>query len=104
MHGIASLDNAADFFGIAVDQCNFTGITQGDREHIVQVVLVHLLGRAIFDRNQDFPRIHLILEAELWWHIRCVLDVLGHQRQFFLSQNVVKVHHAAIGTVTDDFF
>ena len=103
MHCIASLDDAADFFGVAVNQSNFTGITQSDREHVVQVVLVHLLGWAILHLNHNFPRIQLILEAELWWNIRRLLDVLGHQRQLFFGQNVVKVDHAAIGTVTDDF-
>ena len=104
MDCIASLDNTKDFLGIAVNQSNFTGVTQRDREDVVQVELVHLLGRAILHLDQDLPGVHLILEAELWRHIRRVLDVACHQVDFFLGQDVIKVHHAAIGTVTDDLF
>ena len=104
MDCIASLDNTADFLGIAVNQSNFTGVTQRDREDVVQVELVHLLGRTLVDRHDDLPGIQLILEAVLWRHIRRVLDVACHQVDFFLGQDVIKVHHAAIGTVTDDLF
>ena len=104
MDCIASLDNTKDFLGIAVNQSNFTGVTQRDREDVVQVELVHLLGRTLVDRHDDLPGIQLILEAVLWRHIRRVLDVACHQVDFFLGQDVIKVHHAAIGTVTDDLF
>ena len=104
MNRIAGLDDGADFLGITVDQGNFTGITQGDREHVVQVEVVHLLLRTLVNRNDDLPGIHRVLEAVLRRHIRRVLDVLGHQGNFVLGQNVVEVHHTAIGTVADDLF
>ena len=104
MHGVAGLDDAADFLGVAVDQGHFAGVSQGDREHVLEVVVVHLLGRPILDRHDDLPGIHRVLEAVLGRHIRRHLDVLGHQGDFVLGQDVVEIHHAAVGTVADDLF
>ena len=104
MHRIAGLDDAADVIGVAVDQGHFAGVTQGDREEVLEVVLVHLLGRTILDRHDDLPGIHGVLEAVLRRHIRRQLDVLGDQGDFFLGQDVVEVHHATVGAVADDLF
>ena len=104
MHGVAGLDDAADFLGVAIDQGHFARVAQRHREHVLQVDLVHLLGRTLVDRHDDLPGIHRFLEAVLWRHIRRVLDVACHQVDFFLGQDVIKVHHAAIGTVADDLF
>ena len=104
MHRVASLDDADDFLGVAVDQRHFAGITEGDREQVLEVQLVHLLLGTLIDRNHHLPGVHRVLEAVLGRDVRRVLDVLRHQADLILGQDVVEVHHAAVGAVADDLF
>ena len=83
-------------------QLHALGVAQGDREHVLQVDLVHLLGRTLIDRNQELPAVLHVLQRELGRNRRLDLNVARHQVDFILGQDVVVVDHAAFGTVGDD--
>ena len=79
MYGIAGIHGIDDFLAVTVDECNLPHVTQGDGEHIFQIVFVHLLGRTFLRRHDDFPgRLHF-LHAEFRRHRRFVLKITRHQ-------------------------
>jgi len=102
VHGISGFHNAPDLLGVAVDQRHFAGITQGHREHVLQVDLVHLLLGPVFRLDDQLPAVHHVFHSPLGRRIRRNLDVFRHHRDFFLGQDVVEVDHPAIGPVADD--
>jgi hypothetical protein len=67
------------FLGVAVDQRHFARITQRGREDVGDVVVVHLLRRTLFGRDDDLPGLLHLLQAEFGWLRRILLDVAGHQ-------------------------
>ncbi len=102
MNGIAGLDAVDDLLGVAVDQSNLARVTQGDGEHVLEVDLVHLLGRTLVDRNDLLPARHHVLHAPLRRHVGRHLDVGGNVTDLVLRQDVVEVDHAAVGSIGDD--
>src|SRR5690554_2426566 len=79
VHRVAGFDDLHDFLGIAVNQGNLTGVTQGNAEDVFQVQVVHLFLRTIFRGNNHFPGVLHVSQAELGRLWRLVHDVLGHQ-------------------------
>ena len=104
MDRITGVENLPDLVRIAINQSQLASVTQGDREHVLQVDLVHLLGRTLIDRNQKLPAVLHVLQRELGRNRRLDLNVARHQIDFILGQDVVVVDHAAFGAVGNDLF
>lgn len=102
VHRVAGIEDLPDLVGVAVDQRELARVAQRDREHVLQVDLVHLLGRTVLDGDQQLPAVLHVLERELGRDRRRVLDVTRHQVDLFLGQDVIVVDHAAFGAVRDD--
>ena len=103
VNSVTGLDDSPDLLGVAVNQGNFTSITQGDGENVGQVDVVHLLGRTLVDRDQQLPATLDVCKAPLRGRFGRHLEVGSHVDDLLLGQNVVEVDHAAFGTVGDDF-
>ena len=55
MDGIARVDHRLDLVGASVDQGDLAGIAQRDREQVVDVDVVHLLGRPVLGLHENLP-------------------------------------------------
>ena len=51
VHGVAGFDDVDDFLGITVDQGDRAVVTQGHRENVLDVVVVHLFGGTLVHRD-----------------------------------------------------
>ena len=104
MHRIAGLDDVDDFLGITVDQRNLAGVTQGGREDVLDVVVVHLLRRTLLRRHDDLPRFLHVRHAEFRRLRRRLLDVARHQVDLFGVQlaRSTPVRHTGRRTVLDE--
>ena len=103
MHRVAGFDDLHDFLGIAVNQGNLTGVTQGNAEDVFQVQVVHLFLRTVFRSNDHLPGVLHVSQAELGRLWRLVHDVLGHQFHGFFVEVTrgQPVRHTGRGAVAD---
>ncbi len=86
MHGIACVDDIDDLLIVAVDQCHLSGVTQCQREHIVEVELVHLLLRPLLRRDEYLPASLHLRHAPFGWRRRLVLEEARHNVHIVVTQ------------------
>ena len=78
VHRVARLDHVDDLLGVAVDQRHLAGVTQRDREDVVEVELVLLRRRPLLDRDQHLPGVLDLLHAPFRRLRRLVLHEARH--------------------------
>ncbi|MNT04392.1 hypothetical protein D3C72_1389680 [compost metagenome] len=104
MHRVAGLDDVDDLLAVAIDQRDLAGVAQRDREEVVQVVLVHLLGRPLRD-GQDVLAAFLDVSQRKFRRCRRIeLYITGHQVDFLVGEvaGCAPVRHAGRAAVLDE--
>ena len=106
VHGVAGFDDVDDFLGITVDQGDRAVVTQGHREDVLDVVVVHLFGGALVHRDVFLAGCFHVGQGELGRCRGIVLDVAGHQVHggFVELTRGQPVGHPGGGTVSDKGF
>ena len=82
MHRVAGVDDVDDFLAVAIDQRNLSGVAQGDRKQVFDVVVVHFLRDALGGRRNQFPAAAHFGHAPLRRGRRLVLQVARHHVDF----------------------
>ena len=106
VHGVAGFDDVDDFLAIAIDQRNFAAVTQGDGEDVVDVVVVHFLGRTLGYRNDFLAGLLDIGQRVFRRGRRFLLNVTSHQIHLLVGQlaRSPPVRHTGRRTVFDEHF
>ena len=104
MHGIACWQNRDDLLGVAINEGNFTAVTQGDREDVGNIETVFLLLGALIDGDHDLPGAFHVLHAEFRRGRRLLLDITRHQIHFGRRQLTARteVRHTGGRTVGNE--
>ena len=79
---VTGLDDFHNFFGLAINQCNFASITQSNTEQVWEIQAVHLLFWPILGCYKHFPGRFHIGQAPLRGSRWLVHQVLGHHLDF----------------------
>ena len=104
MDRVAGRDHRNDLLGFARDQSDFAGVAQSHREQVLDVDVIHLLGRSIFYRDDDLPGVAHLGHAELRRRRRLVQQITSHEIDVFLGEIArgTPVRHAARRAVGDE--
>src|SRR5690606_34647543 len=79
VHRVAGLEDVDDLLAVAVDQGDLARVAQGDREDVVEVVVVHLPGRTLVLGDEHRPAVAHLLQAPLRRIGGGVLEEARHQ-------------------------
>src|SRR5690606_16009307 len=86
VHRIAGIYGLDDLLAVAIDQGDLAIVTQGHREQVGQVQVVHLPGRPVLRLDQHVPGFAHGGHAPLRRSRRLMLDVVGHQGDLLGAQ------------------
>jgi len=79
MNRIAGIDDTDKFFTVTVYQCYLTRISEGYRNHVVEIKIILLARRSLLRWDANYPGAKHFVHAPLGWYWRFDLQVPRHQ-------------------------